>query len=95
MSPLDALSRTIRPKKPEIVEEPKSIVGQIDAILQNKLPKSPFRSRTIRLTELAEGSMAVIVDSERYESVNDVPDPEVRALLQECVAEWERRIDNV
>lgn len=94
MRPLDALARVIRPGKPEEDEEPKSIVGQIDAILQEKLPTSPLRSRAIRLAELAEGGMAVIVDSDRYEGVNDIPDPDVRALLQECVAEWERRIDS-
>jgi hypothetical protein len=70
---------------------PTSIAGQIDAILQEKLLTSPLHDRGIRLVELPDQGVQVHIGLERFESVAEVTDPEVKALLQECVAEWEKK----
>ncbi len=72
-------------------ESPKSIVAQVNEILQEVLPKSPFRDRSIKLLEIPGRGMLVMVDGQGYEGVGDVPDPQVRQLIQNCVSEWEKR----
>lgn len=80
----------VSPKTKEAVKEaPKTIAGQIDAILQEKLPYTELHNRSIRLMEFPERGMVVMVDGHSYEGVGDVPDPDVRQLIQSCVAEWE------
>ena len=95
MNLTDVLSRAI---SPEIVKETplesKSIALQVDEILQEKLTSSPFSEHTVRLLELPETGMVVIVDDALYEGVNDVPDPEIQQIIRNSVAEWERRISS-
>jgi hypothetical protein len=68
----------------------KSIAAQIDDILQEKLESSPLKDRAIRIMELEGKGVVVMIGLDQYEGVSEVPDPEVRALLRECVMEWER-----
>ena len=79
------------PAKKVVAPTPTTMVGQIDQILQEKLPGSPLRDRGIRLVELPGAGMQVIVGVEHFDSVADVTDPEVKALIQQCVAEWEKK----
>ena len=74
-------------KEPEAIL---SIAAQIDKILQDKLPNTPLRERTIRLMELPEQGMVVMVDGKSFDGVGDVQEDEVRQLIQICVAEWEK-----
>lgn len=90
MNPIDVLSRAVATDvKP--VSTSKSIAAQIDEILQEKLENSPLKNRAIRLLELPGRGMVVMVGLNQYEGVDAVPDPEIRNLLRECVAEWEAR----
>lgn len=68
-----------------------SIVEQIDEVLQEQLEDSPLASRGIRLQESPSHSLVVQVGLKRYESIDDVPDLEVRNLIRAAVAEWEKR----
>jgi len=86
-----AIVQQTKPKEKE--KEPEallSIAAQIDKILQDKLPSTPLCERTIRLMELPERGMVVIVDGKSYDGVGDVQEDEVRQLIQLCVAEWEK-----
>jgi len=80
--------RAVNPKKKE-KEKPKSIVEQVDEILQKRLAGSPFSDRLISLVDASGGGVEVLVDDKKYEGVGDVPDPDVRNFIQECVKEWE------
>ncbi len=67
-----------------------SIIEQINKILQVKLSTSVFKDRGIRLIE-GPGGIVIIKDGlNRYEGVETVPDPEVKALIQQAVSEWEK-----
>ncbi len=73
------------------VSSGKSIVAQIDAILQEKLAVSALKHRGIRLMESPNGGMTIWVGLESYTAIDDVPDAEVVAVIRAAVQEWERR----
>ncbi len=73
------------------VDKPRatSIVGQIDEILQEMLPHSPFAERTIRLTEEMNMGVVVWVDRERFNGIDAVPDEGIQNLIRAAVKKWE------
>lgn len=68
-----------------------TMAAEIDAILQEKLLASALAGRIIRLEELPDFRLRVIVDGRSYEGVEAVPDEAARALIQSAVKEWQRR----
>jgi hypothetical protein len=89
----DILARAINPEpKYQGAENdaPKSIAAQVDEILQERLPASQLQGRSIRLVDVPGRGLIVTVDGKSYEGVSEIPDAEVRKLIQECVAVWEK-----
>ncbi|HTP02919.1 MAG TPA: hypothetical protein VMJ64_16210 [Anaerolineales bacterium] len=76
---------------PEPVAAPTTMVGQIDAILQNNLVGTPLAGRGIHLVESAQGGAMVVVGMNRYAGIGDVPDPEVQAAIRAAITEWENK----
>ena len=70
---------------------PRTMVGQIDAILQISLAGTPLAQRGIRLEETPGGGVTVVVGLNRYVGVGEVPDPEVQAVIRSAIAEWEKK----
>jgi plasmid maintenance system antidote protein VapI len=68
-----------------------SIVEQIDEILQSLLEGTPLEERGIRLQEAPDGSVQVWIGLQRYDSVETVPDAEVRRVIQRAIKTWEQR----
>src|SRR6266508_847793 len=92
---LDALGAT--PRFSTIAKEDRpstpanSIVGQIDSILQARLEGTALGERGIFLTQSPEGGVVVYVGLTRYNGVDDVPDPEIKAAIRAAISEWEDR----
>jgi hypothetical protein len=66
-----------------------SIVGQIDSVLQARLEGTSLGDRGIFLTQSPEGGVIVYVGLTRYNGVDDVPDPEIKAAIRGAISEWE------
>jgi hypothetical protein len=68
-----------------------SIVSQIDSVLQARLEGTPLGERGIFLTQSPEGGVIVYVGLTRYNGVDDVPDPAIKAAIRAAISEWEDR----
>jgi type IV secretory pathway VirB10-like protein len=67
---------------------PKSMIEQINEILQEKLELEGKDQKGIRLIEAADGSVRVLVGVHSY-NLDDVPDPEIARFIKEAVSAWE------
>jgi len=67
----------------------KSIVMQIEDILQDMISSGPLTNRLVHLYEDPARGVMVSVGDEIYEGIDTVPDPEVKAAIRAAVAAWE------
>ena len=95
LNPLKAFNRAFQPVDKAASGAPAksnaSIAAQIDAILQEKIEKTPLAGRGVRLIELPGQGMVVMVGLDKYTDLAQVPDEQVRAVISQAVAEWEQR----
>jgi hypothetical protein len=79
------------PSSPKPTSAPKSIIEQIDEILQDKIAGTPLEEKEIKLEESPEG-MAIKIGSLMFEGIDAVPDPTIRALIKESAREWNEKV---
>jgi hypothetical protein len=94
--PTPPLNKKGKAEEAEAKPEPvlKSIVEQIDELLQTKLLLSPFKNRKIHLAEEPGGMVFVKDGLNKYEGIDAVPDAALKAFIRETVAEWEKNSHN-
>lgn len=95
INPFSIFTDAIPERDKAIPEEPKSIVAQIDDILQHNLEGTPLASRGIRLVELPQQGMVVMIGLEKYDEVDAIPEAEIRDIIHQAVEEWENRFGGV
>lgn len=76
-------------------EAPKTIVEQINDVVQELLAESPLAGQKIYLTEDLRRGVIVWAQGQSYEGIDSVPAGEVKDLLKRSVAEWERRTEEL
>jgi len=75
---------------PAAQPEPLIPVEQIDELVQKRLQEHPdLAEQGIHLTTEADGSVYIYVGQQTFDAVADIPDPKVRALIQNAIREWE------
>lgn len=98
--PAQAPTPSVAPKSPspssakneeEKPAGPRSIVQQIDEVLQTRLEGSPLDDKGIRLQESLEGGVVVWVGIQKYPTIEDVPDEQIKAAIRGAIAEWENK----
>jgi hypothetical protein len=82
-------SKKKKADEPEL--PPTSIVGQINLILQEQIIHTPLASRSVSLLESASGGVSVYVGTDRYESVDEVPDEGIKFAIRAAIATWEKK----
>jgi len=92
VNPVSVLARALQSEVRTPIPAPKSIAAQIDEILQEMLENSTLESRAIRLLELPNKGMVVMVGLNQYGGVEAVPDEDIKGMIRAAVAEWERRV---
>ncbi len=68
-----------------------SIVNQIDTVLQSRMVDTPLASRGIRLSESSSGGVEVYVGLNKFSSIDDVPDQEIKTAIRSAIAFWEEK----
>lgn len=94
VSPVEVVSRPAQPAKKTEVEKPfasLSIVQQIDSILQERLLNTPLEKSGLRLHESMQGGVEVYVGVQKFDSIDDVPDPVMKSTIRAAIAEWEEK----
>jgi hypothetical protein len=71
------------------IDASSSIVDQVNNLLQQKLAESPLKNKGVLLMELPNQGMVVMVGTDQYPNVDSVPDPEIKAIIQAAVKDWE------
>jgi hypothetical protein len=84
-------AKTKEPKVEQPAAAPLSIVAQIDHILQDGLAGTSLAGRGIHLQESPEGGVIVWVGLQRFEGIDAILDPEVKAAIRQAVEAWEKK----
>lgn len=88
VKPVEARIDLIPKAKP--APAPKSIVQQIDEILQEHVANTPMAAVGVKLQETNQGVL-VWIGKESFQGVDSVPEGEAKKLIKAAVKEWESR----
>jgi hypothetical protein len=89
--PINTLLRAVQSGGPKPEFQPKSMIAQIDDVLQEKLTALHLLERRIHLVETPDHGMAVQLGSAYYDGIEAVPDEKTRSLIRGAIQEWEYR----
>jgi hypothetical protein len=70
---------------------PKTIMEQIDEVLQERIVGTPLIHRGLHVRSDTRGDAQFEADGQTYGSVDEVPDVEVRDAIKGAIAQWETK----
>ncbi len=68
-----------------------SMVKQIDAVLQTRLYGTALENQDIHLNDSAQGGLEVQIGARTFETIDDVPNEEIKSAIRAAIAEWEKK----
>ncbi len=84
--------RLVRSDAPPTLLPAIDLAKDIGEIVDEILPGHPeLRGRSIRLQNAPSGGILFVIDGIPYESVEEIPEAEIRDLIRAATKEWERR----
>lgn len=83
--------RTLRDRENQPQIKIKSVIEEIDEVLQARLRDSPLAGRGIKVSSDVNGGASFVVDDQMYSGVDQIPDAEARAMIQAAIKEWEQK----
>ena len=87
--PQHVISAAARDETPQI-ERPKSIVEQIDAVLQKHIQAEPtLEGRSIHLEQAPAGGLRINVDGQIYQRPAEIKEKNVQLVIKMALKEWE------
>jgi hypothetical protein len=73
------------------VSAPVSFIDQIEEVLQRRIASLPAPlPYPVHVQTAEDGSLAIEVGTTVYGAPDEVPDPTIRKLIQDAVAQWEK-----
>ena len=72
--------------------KPLSIVAEIDEILQSSIEATPLVDRGLKLLETPSHTISVCIDNKQYQSIDEVPDPNIQEIIHTAVRKWEDKV---
>jgi hypothetical protein len=72
----------------------KTVAGQISDIIAEIIQTSPLKEKGIKLIERPDHGVDVWFGMEKFDGIGAIPYPEVRQLIREAAARWERENSN-
>jgi hypothetical protein len=86
---------TLNPQKPKLSPEQEfkllSMVKQIDFVLQKRIAGTPLESLGIHLNDTLHGGLEVQIGSQKFETLDDVPDENIKSTIRGAISEWETK----
>lgn len=68
-----------------------SIIAQIDHVFQTRIFGTSHEGMGIRIFEGRVGSVEVKIGSNKYASIDDIPDTDVKNAIRAAITEWEEK----
>jgi len=67
-----------------------NLADEIDKFLQIRVSASPeYSERYIHVASAPDGGLRFVIDNTRYNALDEVPEPDVQALVRAAIADWE------
>jgi len=86
---------TLNPQKPKTNPEDEfkllSIVRQIDVVLQRRIVDTPLEKMGVHLQDTLQGGLEVHIGTNIFETIDDVPDANIKAAIRAAISEWEQK----
>lgn len=68
----------------------KSVVQQIDDVLQHLIVGTPFARQNLHVAAGPSGNVIFEVDTDVYNAVDEIPDRNLQVVFQEAIRRWEQ-----
>jgi hypothetical protein len=81
---------SLKSKPKTNVQVTKSIVEQINDLIQEKITNTPLAENGIKLQETPKG-VIVWIGNQSYQGLDTVPEGEAKQMIRKVVAEWEKK----